>query len=220
MSEYIEVTCKCGNKISVKPEYAGMQYPCSGCETMVLVPVEVKNKKSEKERIFRTLKALVADDSGVLRKIVKKALETKNIFVVEAENGQRAIEMAYVEKPDLILLDYNMPMKNGVECLKAFKQQNSTKNIPVIMVTANADRDMVLTCAKAGCNDYVVKPFTAQTLLEKVTKVISKIRENEYEIIQKEKKDRGEVEEVKPKAETETESQEENNTDSDQEANS
>jgi two-component system, cell cycle response regulator len=118
------------------------------------------------------LKILTVDDSRAVRIIVKKAFKTYNVEILEAANGVEGLAMASKQVPELILLDVTMPVMDGVEMLTKLKADPALKAIPVIMLTAEAGREMVLKIAKLGIRDYIVKPFKEDVLNEKVGRII------------------------------------------------
>ncbi|MBI5179712.1 MAG: response regulator [Nitrospinae bacterium] len=119
------------------------------------------------------LKVLVIDDFATMRKIEKNILGQLGIKNVdEADDGSTALPKLKTNQYDVVLLDWNMPNMTGLELLKAMRAEDSMKSIPVIMVTAEALKDNVVAAAQAGVNDYVVKPFNAATLEEKLRKVL------------------------------------------------
>lgn len=121
------------------------------------------------------IKVLVVDDFATMRKIEKNILGQLNVKNVdEADDGSTALPKVQQNHYDVILLDWNMPIMSGLEFLKALRADPNTKNVPVIMVTAEALKDNIIAAAQAGVNDYVVKPFTAAVLEEKLKKVLKK----------------------------------------------
>jgi len=118
-------------------------------------------------------KVLTIDDSKTLRMIVGKHLKPFQVEILEAENGQVGIEIARKDKPDLILLDYNMPVLDGYHTLTELKTDPELKSIPVIMLTTETVKDTVMKLIKLGLKDYVAKPFTRETLLQKVNPVLN-----------------------------------------------
>ena len=114
--------------------------------------------------IYRTLEGL----SDKLRQPRKDLF----ITILEAEDGQLALEELKKNKVDLIISDWNMPNMTELEFLKAVRSDESFKKIPFVMVTAEGKKDNVMEAAKAGVSNYVVKPFTPETLEEKLKKVI------------------------------------------------
>lgn len=121
------------------------------------------------------IKVLVVDDFATMRRIVKNILTQlgyKN--VIEADDGSTALEIIKKEKIDLIISDWNMPKMTGLDFLKAVRANAETSAIPFIMVTAEAQQDNIIMAVKAKVSQYIVKPFTAETLSEKITKVFGK----------------------------------------------
>lgn len=113
------------------------------------------------------MKALIVDDSGVMRRIVAGALAKGDITdVAQAADGVEAVVAATSQQFDVILMDWNMPNLNGLDALRQIRSQGVTT--PVIMVTTEAERSRVLDAVKAGASNYVVKPFTPETILEKI----------------------------------------------------
>ncbi len=119
-----------------------------------------------------SVKILSIDDSKAVRIIVKKAFKTYDVEIVEATNGVEGLSAASKELPQLILLDVTMPVMDGVEMLSKLKGDAALKNIPVIMLTAEAGRDNIMKIAKLGIRDYIIKPFKEETLIEKVSRVV------------------------------------------------
>ena len=113
-------------------------------------------------------KVLTIDDSKTVRLIVTKHLSVFGIEILEAENGEIGVAKAKEGKPDLILLDYNMPVKDGHQTLIELKDDPATSPIPVIMLTTETVQDTVLKLIKLGLKDYIAKPFTREILLKKV----------------------------------------------------
>jgi two-component system, chemotaxis family, chemotaxis protein CheY len=119
-----------------------------------------------------TIKILIVDDFATMRRIVKNILVQlgyKNIL--EADDGTSALAIIKNEKIDLIVSDWNMPKMTGLDLLKAVRTDNATANIPFIMVTAEAQQDNIIQAVKAKVSQYIVKPFTADTMQEKLNKV-------------------------------------------------
>ena len=113
-------------------------------------------------------KILVVDDSKTAMFMVTTILKREPYDLVTAHDGQQAVEVAVVERPDLILMDVVMPRKTGFEACRELKQREDTKSIPVILVTTRGEGENVETGFESGCNDYVTKPVNAQELLAKV----------------------------------------------------
>ncbi|MBI2870441.1 MAG: response regulator [Candidatus Omnitrophica bacterium] len=118
-------------------------------------------------------KILVVEDEPHIRMSMEARLKANGYVVVTAENGQEGCEKAKTEKPDLILMDVMMPGLDGYQALAKLKEGDKTKTIPVIMLTARAQPEDVEKAGTGGATDYVVKPFTPATLLEKIKKAIT-----------------------------------------------
>lgn len=120
------------------------------------------------------MRILLVDDSKTMRNIQKAVLaQLGHTDVLEACDGQDALSKAGAFKPDLMLVDWNMPQMDGLTFIKHYRQTN--KVTPIIMVTTEAEKSRVIEAIKAGVNNYVVKPFTAETLSEKLNATLAKI---------------------------------------------
>ena len=118
------------------------------------------------------MKVLVVDDFATMRRIVKNVLKQIGFTnISEANDGKTALKALNGEKFDLILCDWNMPEMSGLEVLKQMKSDDALKDIPFVMVTAEAQKDHIIEAVKAGVNSYIVKPFTAETIGEKLKKL-------------------------------------------------
>ncbi len=126
-----------------------------------------------------TPKILTIDDSKTIRLIVAKAFKSYDCAVFEAENGLTGLAVAAQEKPDLIILDYTMPVMDGFETLSKLRVDPNLKSTPVIMLTAEAGRDTVLKMAKLSIRDYLIKPFKEDALIERANKVLQLHKKNE-----------------------------------------
>ncbi len=114
-------------------------------------------------------RVLVADDSSTMRKIIIRSLQAVGVpGATEAADGTEAVAIFKPGEFDLVLTDWNMPGKSGLEVVQAIRAQDA--NIPIIMVTTEAEKGRVLQAIEAGVSDYLVKPFTADTLREKLEK--------------------------------------------------
>jgi two-component system cell cycle response regulator len=116
-------------------------------------------------------KVLTVDDSKVVRTMVTRALEPYGCQIIEAANGREGVDAARREKPDLILLDVTMPVMDGREALAEIRKDPAIRATPIIMLTAESGRDLVLEIAKLGVKGYIVKPFTKETFDAEVSKV-------------------------------------------------
>ena len=120
------------------------------------------------------MKVLVADDSAVMRKVVIGALEKGGMTDFgQASDGQEAVAAVMSDDYGLILMDWNMPNMTGLEAVKAIRA--SGKQIPIIMVTTEAEKSRIIDALKAGANSYIVKPFKPDTINEKIQDLLSKI---------------------------------------------
>jgi two-component system chemotaxis response regulator CheY len=118
------------------------------------------------------MKILVVDDMSTMRRIVKNILKQLGFNnIEEAENGKEALEKLRAEAYGLVVSDWNMPVMTGIELLRAVRADDLLKHIPVLMVTAEAQKDNVIEAVQAGVSHYIVKPFTAESLQEKINKI-------------------------------------------------
>lgn len=124
-------------------------------------------------------KVLTVDDSRTIRLIVKKAFESYNCELFEAENGEEGFAKAMELQPDLIVLDITMPVMNGIQMLTMLKDDDKLKDIPVIMLSAESGKDHVMQIVKMGVKDYIVKPFKGDQLIERAAKVLDLTKEGE-----------------------------------------
>lgn len=115
-------------------------------------------------------KTLIVDDSRAVRMILAKTLRELGHDVVEAANGREALEAVEHEKQSitLVLADWNMPEMNGLELLKRLRAQPDLAALPVVMVTTETEVDQMAAALEAGANEYVMKPFTREILVEKL----------------------------------------------------
>ncbi len=115
---------------------------------------------------------LVVDDFSTMRRIVRNLLKELGFTnVQEAEDGVEALTKLRAETFDFVVSDWNMPNMTGIELLQAIRVDAGLKHLPVLMVTAEAKKENIIAAAQAGANGYVVKPFTAATLDEKLKKI-------------------------------------------------
>ncbi|GMU68553.1 MAG: response regulator [Steroidobacteraceae bacterium] len=121
----------------------------------------------------KNLKFLVVDDYSTMRRIVKNLLHDLGYSnVAEADDGTSALPMLQKGGYDFVVTDWNMPGMPGLDLLKAIRADDSLKEIPVLMVTAEAKRDQIVAAAQAGVSGYVIKPFSAETLKKKLDKIL------------------------------------------------
>ncbi|MEK6814980.1 MAG: chemotaxis response regulator CheY [Nitrospirota bacterium] len=118
------------------------------------------------------MKILVVDDFSTMRRIIKNILRQIGYQEIgEAEDGQAALAKLKVDKFDFVVTDWNMPNMTGLELLQAMRAEPALKDVPVLMVTAESQQENVVQAVQAGVNNYIVKPFTAETLKEKIDKI-------------------------------------------------
>jgi two-component system chemotaxis response regulator CheY len=123
----------------------------------------------------KNMKILVVDDFSTMRRIVKNILRQLNfVNIIEADDGSTALEMLQKEKIDLVVSDWNMPKMTGLELLKIMKADDALKLIPFLMVTAEAQQENIIEAVKSGVSNYIVKPFTAETLGQKIGQIFNK----------------------------------------------
>ena len=118
-------------------------------------------------------KILSIDDSKTIRMLLKRLFIPFVCELFEAGDGQEGLDVATREKPNLIILDYNMPVMDGVTMLRHMRENPELKRTPVIMLTAEASPEIIGTVARLGVRDYVTKPFDSDQLLEKAARVVT-----------------------------------------------
>ena len=120
-----------------------------------------------------TMKILVVDDFSTMRRIVKNCLqEIGYTDITEADDGNTALPMLKAGSFDFLITDWNMPGMPGLDLLKAVRANDRLKKLPVLMLTAEAKREQIVEAAQAVVSGYVIKPFTAVTLKEKIDKIL------------------------------------------------
>ena len=118
------------------------------------------------------MKILVVDDMATMRRIVMNIMKQLGFaHVEEAENGEGALKKLRAESFGFIISDWNMPVMTGIDLLRAVRADDKLKAIPFLMVTAEAQKDNLLEAIQAGVSNYIVKPFTAEVLQEKMKKI-------------------------------------------------
>ena len=120
-------------------------------------------------------KILVVDDEEHLRNIYRKNLESRNYTVEIASNGEDALDKISGFGPDVVILDIHMPKKNGIETLKSFKQDETLRNIPVIMLTGVADVNQITKCLDLGATGYILKGSSIDQIEKKLKMLIPNI---------------------------------------------
>jgi len=126
--------------------------------------------------VDKNMKILVVDDFSTMRRIVQNLLKDLGFTNIHtADDGTTALPMLQTGDFDFLITDWNMPGMTGISLLKAIRSDPQLTQLPVLMVTAESKRDQIIEAAQAGVNGYVVKPFTAATLEEKINKIFERI---------------------------------------------
>jgi two-component system chemotaxis response regulator CheY len=126
--------------------------------------------------VAAVLKILVVDDQNSVRQMTRITLEQIGIrHIHEAENGKQAMTTASLQPLDLIISDYNMPEMDGLALLRAVRGHPAARKVPFILLTGRGDRELVVQAAQAGANNYLIKPFTADILRQKIEQVMGKL---------------------------------------------
>ncbi len=127
--------------------------------------------------IDTSLKVLVVDDMSTMRRIVKNVLKQIGFSdLIEAENGQDALTKLKAGGFGLVVSDWNMPVMQGIDLLRAVRADPELKSLPFLMVTAEAQKENIIEAVQAGVSNYVVKPFTAEALQGKLEKIFANIQ--------------------------------------------
>ena len=125
--------------------------------------------------IDASIKVLIVDDFATMRNIIRNILGQLGIKNIdEADDGATAVPKLANNSYDIALVDWNMPKMNGLDLIKHIRANEATQSLPIIMVTAEALKDNIAAAVHAGVNDYIVKPFTAGVLEQKLIKILKK----------------------------------------------
>jgi len=123
----------------------------------------------------KNIKIMIVDDFATMRKVIRNLLKKSGYEnIVEAEDGAVALKELKSQKIDFVVSDWNMPNMTGIELLVAVRADADLSKTPFLMVTAESLPDNVVQAVKAGVDDYIVKPFTAEVLGEKIGKIVEK----------------------------------------------
>jgi len=126
--------------------------------------------------INKKMTILIVDDFATMRKVIRNLLKQVGYEnIMEADNGEAGFAVLKSHKIDFIISDWNMPVMTGLELLKAVRADADLAKTPFLMVTAEALKENVVAAVKAGVSNYIVKPFTAEVLNEKIEKIIEKL---------------------------------------------
>ena len=127
--------------------------------------------------VNKNIKILVVDDFATMRKVIRNLLKQSGYEnIAEAEDGVAAMNVLKSTKIDFVISDWNMPNMTGIELLRAVRSNNELSAMPFLMVTAESLKENVVEAVKAGVSNYIVKPFTAEVLGEKIEKILENIK--------------------------------------------
>lgn len=122
------------------------------------------------------MKILVVDDFSTMRRIIRNLLRDLGMNnAEEADDGATALPMLKTGKFDFLITDWNMPIMEGIDLVRNVRADPDLRDLPILMVTAEARREQIVAAAEAGVNGYIVKPFTAQTLEQKISKIFERL---------------------------------------------
>jgi two-component system chemotaxis response regulator CheY len=126
--------------------------------------------------VDKNMKILIVDDFSTMRRIIKNLLRDLGFNnTSEADDGNSALPMLQAGDFDFLVTDWNMPGMQGIDLLKAVRADAKLAKLPVLMVTAESKREQIIEAAQAGVSGYIVKPFTAITLKEKIDKIFERL---------------------------------------------
>jgi DNA-binding response OmpR family regulator len=123
----------------------------------------------------QTKKVLVAEDEPDIRQLITYSLQFAGFTVIQAVNGEEAVDQATEEQPDLILLDVRMPKMNGYEACATLKAQDATKHIPVVFLSARGQETEIKHGLELGAEEYILKPFAPDELYKRVTAMLDRL---------------------------------------------
>jgi DNA-binding response OmpR family regulator len=126
-----------------------------------------------------TAKILIAEDERDIRDLIAFTLRFGGFDVVEANNGQEAVDQALASKPDLILMDVRMPKMTGYDACKQLKAMDDMKHIPVVFLSAKGQESEIQQGLEAGAEEYILKPFTPEELVNTVRQILQRSRERQ-----------------------------------------
>ena len=130
----------------------------------------------------KNMRILVVDDFSTMRRIVRNLLIDLGIrpkLIQEADDGSNAMAILRNVRFDLVITDWNMPNMSGIDLLRSIREWDKIKTLPVLMVTAENDREQIIAAAQAGVNGFVVKPFSAATLEQKINRIFERLAVSE-----------------------------------------
>jgi len=130
----------------------------------------------------KDMRILVVDDFSTMRRIVRNLLIDLGVrpkSIQEADDGNNAMAILRNVRFDLVITDWNMPNMSGIDLLRSIREWDKTKTLPVLMVTAENNREQIIAAAQAGVNGFVVKPFSAATLEQKINRIFERLAVSE-----------------------------------------
>ena len=134
------------------------------------------NSHYQEIALDKNMRILIVDDFSTMRRIIKNLLRELGFGnTEEADDGLTALPLLKSSKFDLLVTDWNMPGMQGIDLLKAVRADENLSTLPVLMVTAEQKKEQIIEAAQSGVNGYIVKPFTAATLQEKLNKIFERI---------------------------------------------
>ncbi len=114
-------------------------------------------------------KCLIADDSKIIRLLLSKIMSNLGFSVIEAEDGEDVVELTQTQEPDLVIMDWNLPMMDGIDALYKIREMRLDKTPKVIFCSASADMDKINQAIEGGADDYIIKPFDEDIIAVKLT---------------------------------------------------
>lgn len=137
----------------------------------------IKATYEQEVALDKSMRILIVDDFSTMRRIIKNLLRDLGFNnTSEADDGQTALPILQAGKVDFLVTDWNMPGMSGIELLRTVRADSALASMPVLMVTAEQKRDQIVEAAQAGVNGYIVKPFTADVLREKIDKIFERVQ--------------------------------------------
>jgi two-component system chemotaxis response regulator CheY len=144
-----------------------------GRPAIIVVTTQIHGLRRSEPVAYKDLTVLIVDDFSTMRRIMRNILRDLEFkTILEAEDGNAAFSVLETQKVDLIVSDWNMPNCTGLEFLKRVRADNRFKDTPFLMVTAEAQKENILQAVQAKVSNYIVKPFTAVPLSEKLAKIL------------------------------------------------
>ena len=126
--------------------------------------------------VDKSMRILVVDDFATMRRIIRNLLRDLGFNnAEEADDGSTALPLLKSGRFEFLITDWNMPIMEGLDLVKQVRADPALQGLPILMVTAEARREQIVTAAEAGVNGYIVKPFTAQTLEQKIAKIFERL---------------------------------------------